>query len=359
MIPQRIPYLLRKKEEGWKVFGILPGYYPKEILLGAEILPVEIWDPRVDTAFAYRHLQHTVCGIVKRAISFLMALPKGLIDGILVPHTCDSLQNLGTLIKDLLPVTSLPCIFFYPPKGPYRKSSFEYFKRVLKVLQRDLEAFGTQAEGSEITRWLNEMAKVYQAYRKLFELLTRDLFPSKNRALLDLIKGFGYLLPNDILEAFGEISKEMSPNKDLGPKVFISGIYPYEVELIEMLDLLKARIVAEDSLFLTRRFPNRTETSEDPYEELAYRYFSTPPCPTRGLDLGERADYLIQRARSADVKGVLFGTVKFCEPESFDLPTLISVLNREGLNTLHLEMEPTKGMDMAYLTRLEAFLETL
>ncbi|MFN3534631.1 MAG: 2-hydroxyacyl-CoA dehydratase, partial [Desulfatiglandales bacterium] len=273
-------------------------------MLGAKILPVEIWDPRADIAFAYRHLQPTVCGIVKRAISFLTDLPKGLIDGILVPHTCDSLQNIGTLIKDLLVLPSSPCIFFYPPKGPYKKSSFEYFKKVLKVLQRDLEAFGTQAEELKIIRCLDEMAKVYQVYRKLFELLARDLFPAKNRALLDLIKGFGYLIPDDILEAFDEISKEMSPNKDLGPKVFISGIYPYEVELIEMLDLLKARIVAEDSLFLTRRFPNRTGISEDPYEELAYRYFSTPPCPTKGLDLGERADYLIQRARSANVKGV-------------------------------------------------------
>lgn len=359
MPPDRIPYIQFKKQEGWKIFGVLPGHYPRELLLAAKVLPVEIWDPKVDLSLSHGHIQPTICGIVKSVLAFLLKIPQGLLDGLVVPHTCDSLQNLGSLIKDLFPQNRLPCVFFYPPKGPFKKSSADFYKRIVRRFEEDLRRMGLVVDRDALNRWCNKTGKLFEKWDNLFEITPKKGFLKFNSALSDLIRANGYLIPDDMISEIDHFKSALDLEEKETIYMMVSGIHPYQKDFMDLLDATNAKIVEDDSLFLRRRIPMSLYKSSDPYEELTYRYFSLPPCPTRGISIKDRIDYLFDKAQRQKVSAIVFSTIKFCEPEYFDIPILCSALKEKGLKILHIETEYTNELGIANMTRVEAFLEGL
>jgi benzoyl-CoA reductase/2-hydroxyglutaryl-CoA dehydratase subunit BcrC/BadD/HgdB len=101
-------------------------------------IPVEIWDPPLDTANAGAHLQPYICSVVKSGLALILQEKTRLLDGFLFPHTCDSIQNLASIVNDYLGL-QIPCCFFYHPKAPFGKGSRDYYGNQLKLLVGVLE----------------------------------------------------------------------------------------------------------------------------------------------------------------------------------------------------------------------------
>ena len=114
----RKEYLLEQKQMGRRLLGVFPAQYPKEVLWAMNILPVEIWDPPVESSNANAHLQPYICSVVKQGLELILQGKADMLDGFLFPHTCDSIQNLASIINDYLKLEK-PCFFFYHPKAPY------------------------------------------------------------------------------------------------------------------------------------------------------------------------------------------------------------------------------------------------
>jgi benzoyl-CoA reductase/2-hydroxyglutaryl-CoA dehydratase subunit BcrC/BadD/HgdB len=56
---------------------------------------------------------------------------------------------------------------------------------------------------------------------------------------------------------------------------------------------------------------------------------------------------------------VIFYTVKFCEPELFDIPLLVEGLKARGIPSLTLDVEVNQGLSGQVGTRVEAFVEMI
>ncbi|HEY77039.1 MAG TPA: 2-hydroxyacyl-CoA dehydratase, partial [Thermoflexia bacterium] len=98
-IPSRTETIRKFKEAGGKVAAVLPIHYPRSLLRAFGLLPVEVWGPpRVDISHAAAHLQPYVCSIALNALSFLLIGGLDVVDCIIVPHACDALQGLGSLL---------------------------------------------------------------------------------------------------------------------------------------------------------------------------------------------------------------------------------------------------------------------
>ena len=69
--------------------------------------------------------------------------------------------------------------------------------------------------------------------------------------------------------------------------------------------------------------------------------------------------YLLEKIARCGAKGVIFNTLKFCEPELFDLPNLMEAMKREGVATLILESDLSRGAVGQMATRVEAFVEMI
>lgn len=357
-IPSRHDYLTQQKELGRRVLGIFPAQYPKEILWAHDIAPMEIWDPPLPPGAAPAHLQAYICSVVRQGLELVLAGGAARLDGLLLPHTCDSLQNLASLLNDYLELPA-PVLFFYHPKAPFRESAREYYLQQLKILDEKLAArFGPRAEGSlaQAVAWGQRIAELAG---RAYGLRAEGRLTATAEEFYRVLRAGEFLHPTDfipLLERFLDAFQGQAP---AGPVVLLSGVLPNPKELLTLLDGQGARVGHDDFLILSRRLLFPPSPAADPWQALGEQYFSLPPCSTRGSSVDERLAWLEGLAQTSGTGGVIFYVVKFCEPELFDVPPLIAGLKKQGLATLSLEVELNQGFSGQLATRVEAFLEML
>jgi len=124
-VPRRSETIEAFKRQGGSIAAVFPIHYPRSLLRAFGFLPVEVWGPPgVDTSSGATHLQAYVCSIVHSALSFLLSGGLDVADLLVVPHACDSLQGLGSILTDLIPCRQ-PVIPIYLPRGR-RESDLDF-----------------------------------------------------------------------------------------------------------------------------------------------------------------------------------------------------------------------------------------
>jgi benzoyl-CoA reductase/2-hydroxyglutaryl-CoA dehydratase subunit BcrC/BadD/HgdB len=137
-VPRRSEIVRTQRERGGRIAAVLPIHYPRALLRAFDILPVEVWGPPgVDVSYGAIHLQPYVCSIVRNALSFLQTGGLDVSDLIIVPHACDSLQGLGSILIDFVRPKQ-PIIPLYLPRGK-RASDIEFLADEIRSLYRRLE----------------------------------------------------------------------------------------------------------------------------------------------------------------------------------------------------------------------------
>lgn len=355
----RKEYLIRqKKEKGRKLFGIFPAYYPKEILWAMNVLPVEVWDPPLEVNHANAHLQPYICSVVKLGLELILQGKCKDIDGFLFPHTCDSIQNLASIVSDYLNL-QIPCYFFYHPKAPYSAASRRYYLEELKGLVARFEKQLGALDISILKQQVKKGNQVTALIKELYRLRAYDELTASNTDFYQIIRRGEYLYPDDflpLLEEFLSMSRGHGRNS---PSVILSGIVPNPPEILKILDEKEVKVVDDDFLNCGRRLLAPESQNEDPFEAMAENYFGMPPCTTKNSSLKARVDYLFQKIERSKAKGVIFYTVKFCETELFDVPYLVEELKKKGLATLLVDCEVNQALSGQLETRVEAFAEMI
>ncbi len=357
--PSRKEYLLRQKEvHGRHLFGVFPAQYPREILWAMNVLPVEIWDPPLDSSHASAHLQPYICSIVKLGLELVVQGKGDILDGFLFPHTCDSIQNLSSIVNDYLK-PGKPCYFFYHPKAPYGESSHRFYIEQLRGLAAQLGDQLGALDYSRFKQCVEKGEKVASIMRGLYSLRARGELGASNVEFYRVIRQSEFLHPDDLVPLLEKLREKSRNTAASETSVILSGVLPNPPEILALLDELKIRVGDDDLLACGRRHLVPPSQAQDPFEALADRYFRMPPCTTRNSPIRERLEDLMEKAEGSNAKGVIFCMVKFCEPELFDLPPLIEGLKRRGLPTLVVDVEPNQGLTGQLATRVEAFGEMI
>jgi len=355
----RKEYLLLQKKKGRHLMGVFPAQYPKEILWAMNVVPAEIWDPPLQATAASAHLQSYICSVVQSGLELILQGKTDILDAFLFPHTCDSIQNMASVIFDYIGAHK-PCYFFYHPKAPYAASAREFYRQQLRDLADSLSSqFGPLdpnllkekvAQGQYIARLLEE----------LYQLRAENRLGITNVAFYELIRRGEYLFPDDWAP---ELEKHVKQKKESGGNsqvpILLSGVLPNPAELLKLLDELQVLVAHDDLLNGSRRLLVPGNDFKDPFDQLTESYFSMLPCSTRASSMERRRDYLFKLIETTGARGVLFDIVKFCEPEWFDIPSLQESLKERGIPSLVLDTELNQGLSGQMSTRVEAFIETL
>lgn len=355
----RKEYIREQRERhGRRVFGVFPAQYPREILWAWNILPVEIWDPPLEPVQANAHLQPYICSVVRSGLELILQGHCDDLDGFLFPHTCDSIQNLASIVNDYLGLEK-PCCFFYHPKAPYRASSRAYYLEQVKNLAAFLEKrWGPAGEGDLVKR-VSQGRQIDSLMKEAYDLRAEGALRATNEEFYRVIRQAEFLHPDDFVPLLHEFLETSRGDSRAGPAVILSGVLPNPPEVLRQLDELGVAVAEDDLLSCSRRFICPPVVSEGPFESLADRYFLLPPCTTRDSSVQERLDYLLEKVERTHARGIIFWTVKFCEPELFDVPQLVEALKRRGLATLVLDTEINQGLSGQLSTRVEAFVEMM
>ena len=322
------------------------------------VLPVEVWDPPLELVHSSAHLQPYICSVVKLGLELILQGKCRTIDGFLFPHTCDSIQNLASIVSDYLNF-DIPCYFFYHPKAPYSAASRHYYLEELNGLVKRLEKQLGVLDFSILKQQVEKGNKVAGIIKEIYRLRACNELSASNVDFYQIIREGEYLHPDDFLPRLEAFLSTSRGHGCVGPSVVLSGIMPNPPEILKILDKMGIRVADDDLLNCGRRLVAPKSQKEDLFEAMADNYFNMSPCTTKNSSLQERADYLFKKIERCKAKGVIFYLVKFCETELFDVPYLVEQIKKRGLATLLVDCEVNQGLSGQLETRVEAFAEMI
>jgi benzoyl-CoA reductase/2-hydroxyglutaryl-CoA dehydratase subunit BcrC/BadD/HgdB len=352
-LPSRRQVIDEAKNEGRLVAAVLPYHYPRPLLRAHDVHPAELWGPpHISRDEGSRHFQAYTCDIAVRATSFLLMGGLEGIDLLLVPHTCDALQGMASVVSGFVHPAP-PVLTLYLPRGK-RPADRDYLVAELRSLaDRLVEAGCRRPDDSD---WEEAFAAEEAADRALADLYRRrPRLAVTDRHFYTVVRAREYLTA----EAFTDLAAalpEGDPPRGVG--LLLSGIVAEPLELFDRIREMGARVAADDLACGARRLYPAGEAS-DPFERCADRLMGAPPDPTRGSPIERRVTMLRERMLQSGAAGLVVYDVKFCEPELFDVPLLRSHLAEHGHPVLHVEVELGEGLSQQTLTRIEAFVEAL
>ena len=355
--PSRTATIASFRETGGRIAAVLPVHYPRALFRAHGLLPVEVWGPPgARGSGADAHLQAYTCSIVRAALSFILAGKLDVVDVIVVPHACDSLQGLGSLLMDLVK-PQRPVLPLYMPRGDGEPAT-AFLAAELERLSERLAA-ATAGEMPEAGTLLSAVQREEAADAAVGRLwAVRRRLPLGNRALFDLLRTREYLPAEDFIALADATLERQAASERRGVPVILSGIVPEPMEVLDALDQAGGLVVGDDFACSGRRVYPRG-LSDAPFRRMAERLLGGPPDSTRGSAIAARADHLGRLCTETGARAVLFYTVKFCEPELFYFPLLRAALERRGIRTFIVEADISERLPQQVVTRVEALLETI
>jgi benzoyl-CoA reductase/2-hydroxyglutaryl-CoA dehydratase subunit BcrC/BadD/HgdB len=350
----------QRERHGRKSVAVLPIHYPKELFTALDVLAVELWGPpgppRGDEA---GRIQSYVCSVVRNALAFLAGGHADAVDGVLFPHTCDSIQQLATVATDL-GGWKKPAFTFLHPRGADRPSARRFVEAELRRLAGTLEQFtGRQLSDERLAAALALHREVDAARAALLDARAR--LPLDDTRLYALLRRGEWRWPADHLAELEAARSTLAPEPvQRGVPVLVTGYLPEPAALLATLNDAGVFVAADDYAAVGRRVVRAPPAPcPDPWRALVDRYFAAPPCPTRGADTAARMAHLTALAERSGARGVLVHVIKFCEPELFDVPAIKQTFASRGLPVLVMEGELEVALSGQAVTRLEAFAELL
>jgi benzoyl-CoA reductase/2-hydroxyglutaryl-CoA dehydratase subunit BcrC/BadD/HgdB len=322
------------------------------------VLPVEIWDPPLNVSRADAHLQPHICSVVKLGLELILQGRIDELDGFLFPHTCDSIQNLASIIDEYLGLNK-PCYFFYNPKAPFSHSSRHYYLEQLRGFVSRLEGQLGPLNLSELKQRVEQGQQVAAVLAELYDRRARGALCTSSAEFYNVVRYGEYLHPDDFLPLLEAFLDESKCRASEGPAVILSGVLPNPPGILTLLDNLGVQVADDDLLNCSRRLLLPPIQAGDAFEALTERYFAMAPCTTKGSSVSDRVDYLLEKIGRSGARGVIFSMVKFCEPELFDVPQLLEALKKKGLATLVIDSEINQDFSGQLATRVEAFVEMI
>ena len=357
MHPARSQLIHGHHARGGRVAAVFPIHYPRALFYAFDILPIEVWGPpQVDLNLGAAHLQPYICSIVRNALAFQLSGGLDGVDILVVPHACDSLQGLGSILIDFVHPKQ-PVLTIYLPRGN-RESGLEFLADEFRALYRQLaEITGCQPSDAEMMASIRADERADQLLAQLHQ--QRRKLPLAQIEFYRLIRSREFLPVQDFCNlAESTLAQAMDSPANGGIPIILTGIVPEPMEMLSALSEIGGLVVADDLACCGRRvYP--PGTSDDPFVRMAERILNAPPDSTRGSPIQDRLENLLRLTQDSGAKGIIFYNVKFCEPELFYLPAIRKGLEIADIPSLVIETDVSDPLTHQVVTRLEAFLEMI
>lgn len=352
-LPSRAAVMQRMRAEGKHIAAVLPFHYPHALLRACGFHPMEIWGPPHVTAILDdEHFQEYACSIVRNATQFLKTDLSGQVDAILIPHTCDSLQGMASVLQGF--AKTAPVLTLYLPRGR-RDADLDYAYAELKQLAERLSRIsGVTPNERQLHAAIDLDDRAMAALRDV--MAHRRRYAVGDRVLFTVLRSREFLPPEDFLAQVTSLPVAEVP--DTRPGVFLSGIVPEPMSVFDLLNDNGIIVVGDDLACGSRRI-YATFGDVDPMRRLARQMLSMAPEPTISPAVAERNAHIMGQLAATGAHGLLIYDVKFCEPEAFYVPLLEKTARAAGIPCLHLEVELEMHIPDQIQTRISAFLEVI
>jgi len=357
-----------KAASGRKMVGYVCTYVPEELILAAGAHPFRLFGATGEMGNADAHLQAYCCSLVRGIMAEGLKGGTDFLDGMVFPHTCDSIQRLSDLWR-----MNVPQGFHLDAVLPVKldtESARRYFVDVLRRLRRELERELSVEIGDDKLRQATVLMNEIRGHlRRIYELRSDNPALLSGDALYTAVKAVMIMDRQSGSALLARLAQEMAARSASLPaaaagklppiRLFMTGGICNHPRIHRFIEDAGGAVVWDDLCTGARYFDTPVALDNDPLEAIAARYALRAVCPAKHAGLTNRAENLVSLAKEKQARGVIFLLLKFCDPHAFDYPYLKAALDREGIPSLLLEVEDPLPAEGQLHTRFEAFLEML
>ena len=237
------------KSQGKKVLGFLSIHAPVEIITAAGFVPFRIkGDVREPITKADTHMETIVCGLVRSSFDVTLKGRYEFLDGLVIPHTCDSVCRTYDIWKHTL---QLPYSHLINVPHTTAKASLEFFKSVLGTFRKSLGGFaGKEITDQDLIQAIELYNKNRALMRELYELRKPDsplisgveMMKVVVAAMSIPVEECNSLLESIIQEVRG---RERVPAKK-SARIMVIGAETDDTAIMEMIEENDANVVMDD-----------------------------------------------------------------------------------------------------------------
>lgn len=339
------------------VIGWTCTYLPLEILEAAGISPYRIL-PETSSDKADAYLDPNFCPFLKASLGKALEGGYSFLSGIIMLNSCDGMRRLYDAWR----------FYCYPPFSYLldiprivTPSAITFFRDELRDLINQIEDhFRIKISEDGLGNAIEEANTTRSYLKHLFTLQGRGDPPLMQSNILEIVSE-GWKNPrkvfNKSLKLFIERLETYPPNNLEGPKVMVTGSLMEGSALIRLVEELGGQVVSSE-LCVGNRITGRIVLDSDPLGSLSKAYLEKTSC-ARMYDTERRIRYLIQELKRTQAQGLIYFSLKFCDPYLYEAPAIEETLRKMGMPMLFIEGEYTGKMSGGIRTRVQAFLEVL
>jgi len=358
------------KKVGKKIMGYLSALGPLEIITAAGFIPVRmkggVNEPitKADT-----QMETIVCPFVRNVFDSALKGKYDYLDGIVIPHTCDSISRTYDIWSYNL---QLPYSHFLNVPHVTDEPSLEFFKKILGTFIKSLEKF---TGNKIINEGLSQAVKAYnrnrEIMRQLYELRRSDPPLISGVEMMKVLVAAMSLPVEEATElienVIDEVKKRESTPVQKSARMMIIGDQIDDIALVEIIEKAGAQMVMDDISIGSKIYWPDIEKTQNPIDGIAERYLRKIKIPTTYRDMGgtyqdkleDRFGHIRQFIKDFRVDGAILFIYKYCDPYGFEVPATKNYIESLGVPVLYLEEEYSTSTLGRLKTRIEAFLEMI
>lgn len=373
-LEERPAELIAARQKGTKVLGWSGYNIPEEIIYALGFIPIRIGiggDDRL-VEIGARYISSQNCVYTRETIGLFAENKDPYIqnsDLLAFDATCLQTFRTAELIHYYF---NREVIILGVPRNFYWEEARQYFVREVEYFTRRLEDYsGVKLDNQKLADAVELYNKTRAAIKQIY-----DYQATREAALswvdtYDIIQAGYYLDRAEYLTLLEEVLAELEVPEgkpDIGinrdeARIFISGsvIPPGDRKLINIITNAGGRIVGDD--LWSGLIPYLDlEIKEISPGGVALGYLNRTPhgaLPYLNLDSDRRLRTLKELISQFNAQGVIYHTLRYCDPFTFKAKETKDVLNADGIPLLEIHTEYAGSDFEAIRTRVEAFVEMI
>ena len=358
------------KAEGKKIIGYLSALCPVEIMTAAGVVPIRmVGNVSESITKGDAYMETIVCPFVRNVFDSAIKGRYTFLDGMVLPHQCDSIDRTNDVWRDNL---KLPYWHFINFPHVTDDPSIEFTKEILRLFINTLEDFTGKKISDET---IAQAIKLHNENRRLM----RDLYDLRKSnpplisgaemmkvlvAAMSLPVEESSALIKDVIE---EIKKRSPVSSGKSARIMLIGDQVDDVAIIEAIEGTGASVVMDELSIGAKMYWEDVDITPDPVQGIAERYLRKLKIPTTFVgegntyqeNLDARFGQIKQHISEFKVNGAILFIYKYCDPYGFEVPAMKSYIESSGAKVLYLEDEYSTSTLARMKTRIEAFLEMI
>jgi bcr-type benzoyl-CoA reductase subunit C len=352
--------LAHEKKLERPVIGVMPAYFPMELIWAAGGFPVQLWGNNLPLEKSDAYLQAYCCSVARSVLELEMSGNARMVKAYAFTSLCDTLINLREIYRRIF---TKPTVELSIPITKTREARHAYLKSVVQTVTQGLEAITGQTITPESLQAASRLyGRLRALQRDLYQIRRTQPGLIKNHDFYTVIKT-GFFLPADVYagmleDLLGKLETLQVPAGKRS-RLFLSGMVFDPLDIYRLMDELEVDVVDDDFANGWRTASKGDLKTDNLLEGVTEYLFHPAPCCCIFNPENDRHDYLLNRVKQSNADGVLFWYIKFCEPDAFDRPQLMNHLKKENIPNAYVDLELSMSNFDAVKTRINAFCEIL